>query len=159
MRCFPAKHSQCRRSGRDCLPLLQCHRKHQFEPTVRKATTADPVAFTSGSKIALLRRNGKILVTLIDTPQVWQIDPKDDSAELVHEFPDAISALGIVEYKPDVFAIVGAVFVHVGCGIADTRIRTLAISRLVLLFPVAGVLGASISVAVSTRRKLLLRKS
>jgi hypothetical protein len=45
-------------------------------------------------------------VTLINTPQVWQIDPASHSAELVHEFPHAISAMGIAEYADDVFAIV-----------------------------------------------------
>jgi hypothetical protein len=33
------------------------------------------------------RSNGKILVTLLNTPQVWEIDPTCDSAELLHEFP------------------------------------------------------------------------
>jgi hypothetical protein len=45
-------------------------------------------------------------VTLINKPQVWQIDPARKSAELVHEFPDAISAMGIAEYDDDVFAVV-----------------------------------------------------
>jgi hypothetical protein len=44
-------------------------------------------------------------VTLINKPQVWQIDPARKSAELVHEFPDAISAMGIAEYGHDVFAV------------------------------------------------------
>jgi hypothetical protein len=45
-------------------------------------------------------------VTLIDKPQVWQIDPARKSAELVHEFPKAISAMGIAEYGDDIFAVV-----------------------------------------------------
>lgn len=53
-----------------------------------------------------VRSNGKILVTLINTPQVWQIDPASHIAELVHVFPHAISALGITEYEHDVFAVV-----------------------------------------------------
>jgi hypothetical protein len=53
-----------------------------------------------------VRSNGKILVTLINKPQVWQIDTARKSAELVHEFSDAISAMGIAEYGNDVFAVV-----------------------------------------------------
>ena len=53
-----------------------------------------------------MRSNGKILVTLINAPQVWQIDPASRSAELVREFPHAISAMGIAEYEDDIFAVV-----------------------------------------------------
>jgi hypothetical protein len=45
-------------------------------------------------------------VTLINKPQVWQIDPARKSAELVHEFSNVISAMGIAEYGDDVFAVV-----------------------------------------------------
>ena len=45
-------------------------------------------------------------MTLINTPQVWQIDPTSHTAELVYEFPHAISAMGIAEYEQDVFAVV-----------------------------------------------------
>jgi autotransporter adhesin len=48
-------------------------------------------------------------VTLINTPQVWQIDPVSNSAELVHDFSDAISAMGIAKYVNDVFAVVSKV--------------------------------------------------
>jgi hypothetical protein len=53
-----------------------------------------------------VRSNGKTLVTLINMPQVWQIDPASNTAELVHGFPHAISAMGIAEYGNDVFAVV-----------------------------------------------------
>jgi hypothetical protein len=49
-------------------------------------------------------------VTLINTAQVWQIDPASHNAELVHEFPHAISAMGIAEYDNDVFAVVSDYF-------------------------------------------------
>ena len=54
-----------------------------------------------------VRANGKILVTLISAPEVWQVDPfaSPVSAELVHRFPDATSLLGIAEYAPDVFGV------------------------------------------------------
>lgn len=53
-----------------------------------------------------VRSNGKILVTLINKPQIWQIDPTRNSAELLHEFPQAVSAMGITEYSYHVFAVV-----------------------------------------------------
>lgn len=49
-------------------------------------------------------------MTLINKPQVWQIDPATQSAELVHEFPQAVSAMGIAEYENDVFAVVSNTF-------------------------------------------------
>ncbi|EGP91112.1 uncharacterized protein MYCGRDRAFT_17443, partial [Zymoseptoria tritici IPO323] len=53
-----------------------------------------------------IRSNGKILVTLLSSPEVWQIDPANPgSAELIYRFPHALSALGIAEVYPDVFAV------------------------------------------------------
>jgi len=60
-------------------------------------------------------------VTLINTPQVWQIDPALRSAELVHEFPHAISAMGIAEYGNDIFAVVSTVSALVLISIADAK--------------------------------------
>ena len=55
----------------------------------------------------VVRANGKILVTLISTPEVWEIDPfaTPTTAELIYHFPDAISCAGIAEYAPDSFAV------------------------------------------------------
>lgn len=52
-----------------------------------------------------MRRNGNLLVTLINTPEVWEVDPKTKSAELVYHFPEAVSAMGVAEVEPDVFAV------------------------------------------------------
>ncbi|USW58616.1 Putative six-bladed beta-propeller, TolB [Septoria linicola] len=53
-----------------------------------------------------IRSNGKILVTLLSAPEVWQIDPVNPGpAELIYRFPQALSALGIAEVQPDVFAV------------------------------------------------------
>lgn len=49
--------------------------------------------------------NGNILVTLLSSPEVWQIDPAHNSAELVHHFPQALSVLGITELHPDIFVV------------------------------------------------------
>ena len=56
-----------------------------------------------------MRSNGKLVVTLVNVPQVWQIDPTTHSAELVHEFESADGVLGIAEYDSDIFAVVSAV--------------------------------------------------
>ena len=54
-----------------------------------------------------MRSNGNLLVTLIQSPEVWEINPNREppDAHLVFRFPDAISALGIAEIEPDVFAV------------------------------------------------------
>jgi hypothetical protein len=52
-----------------------------------------------------VRSNGKILVTLLTAPEVWQIDPVSHTAELVYHFPDATGVSGIAEVEKDVFAV------------------------------------------------------
>ena len=54
-----------------------------------------------------MRSNGNLLVTLIQSAEIWEINPNIDSphAHLVFRFPDAISVLGIAEVEPDVFAV------------------------------------------------------
>src|ERR1700761_4932125 len=42
-----------------------------------------------------VRSNGKLLVTLITAPEVWEVDPIESTASLVYKFPNASSALGI----------------------------------------------------------------
>jgi hypothetical protein len=53
-----------------------------------------------------IRSNGNILVTLLSSPEVWEIDPsQEDFAKLIYRFPEALSALGISELQPDVFVV------------------------------------------------------
>lgn len=54
-----------------------------------------------------VRSNGEILVTLINKPEVWLVDPfADNEAKLVATFPDVYGgAMGISEVEPDVFAV------------------------------------------------------
>lgn len=54
-----------------------------------------------------MRSNGNLLVTLIQSPEVWEINPNAEPAyaHMVFRFPDAISALGIAEIESDVFAV------------------------------------------------------
>ena len=55
-----------------------------------------------------VRFNGKILISRLDTPAVYQVDPfkLGKAPTLVTTFPGASGALGIVEYEIDVFAVI-----------------------------------------------------
>lgn len=52
-----------------------------------------------------VRANGKLLVSLISTPDIWQIDPLRNTAKRIHRFPSATSATSLVETEPDIFAV------------------------------------------------------
>lgn len=55
-----------------------------------------------------VRPNGQILINVLTSPQVWLVDSEvPDKAVLVHEFSGVLGLSGIVEYQPDVFAILG----------------------------------------------------
>jgi hypothetical protein len=57
------------------------------------------------------RSNGDILSTsLVPSPDLYLIDPAHPTPVLVARFPHVLSLLGIVEYEPDVFAVVGGNF-------------------------------------------------
>ena len=58
-----------------------------------------------------LRSNGQILVTLVTSPQIYQVDPtRAQPAKLVHTFPGYLGLLGITEVQPDVFYVVAGNF-------------------------------------------------
>lgn len=59
-----------------------------------------------------VRRNGDLLVTLIDRPELYLIDPQHGSARRIGDFEEAeaLSLLGITETAPDVFAVVAGNF-------------------------------------------------
>jgi hypothetical protein len=59
-----------------------------------------------------VRRNGDLLVTLIDRPELYLIDPQHGSARRIGDFEEAaaLSLLGITEMAPDVFAVVAGNF-------------------------------------------------
>ncbi|KAK3632388.1 hypothetical protein LTR56_016402 [Elasticomyces elasticus] len=52
-----------------------------------------------------VRSNGKLLVTLVNEPAVWEVDPILKSANLVYTFPNANVTLGIAEVEHGVFAV------------------------------------------------------
>lgn len=57
-----------------------------------------------------LRKNGNLLVSRIDVPQVWAVDPNAKNASLVHDFSHdnttITSCFGMTEIDEDVFAVV-----------------------------------------------------
>lgn len=69
-----------------------------------------------------VRSNGQLLVDVLTSPQVWLVDPvKPGQAILVHEFAEAQGVAGIVEYQPDVFAILaGNVSLSTGQGVVGS---------------------------------------
>src|SRR5436190_22690083 len=56
-----------------------------------------------------IRPNGNILLTRLDVPELWEINPLSRStsynARLVYTFPNATGLTGIAEVAPDVFAV------------------------------------------------------
>ncbi|BCS23571.1 uncharacterized protein APUU_40015S [Aspergillus puulaauensis] len=59
-----------------------------------------------------VRPNGNLLVTLVNTPELWEIDPsvphKASRARFIHQFSNAEMATGIAELNPDVYAVVAS---------------------------------------------------
>jgi sugar lactone lactonase YvrE len=55
-----------------------------------------------------IRSNGKILVVLLSAPEVWEINPSTSPAtlRLVYRFNDFTRVTGIIETRPDVFAVI-----------------------------------------------------
>lgn len=54
-----------------------------------------------------VRPNGQILVTPLNLPQLWLVEPDlPGEAFLAYEFAEVVGLTGIVEYRPDVFAVI-----------------------------------------------------
>ena len=76
----------------------------------RQTTTLPTVTtvfqFPSGSfaENLAVRPNGRILVTLMTTAELWEVDPATKNGSRVFKFPLS-SASGIAEYAPDKFAV------------------------------------------------------
>jgi hypothetical protein len=51
-----------------------------------------------------VRPNGKILVTLMTTAELWEVDPETKNGSRLFKFPMS-SASGITEYAPDLYAV------------------------------------------------------
>lgn len=78
--------------------------------SLREAETRTIYQFPNNTYVENLavRPNGQILANVLTSPQVWLIDPElPGRAVLVHEFSSVLGLSGIVEYRPDVYAIAG----------------------------------------------------
>lgn len=60
----------------------------------------------------VVRADGKILATELTNPNLWLIDPEASSnnIQLVRTLPQYLGLLGIVEYRPNVFAFIAGNF-------------------------------------------------
>ncbi|KNG52821.1 six-bladed beta-propeller -like protein [Stemphylium lycopersici] len=67
--------------------------------------------FSNGTWVEniVVRSNGNLLVTLVDRPEIYHVDPFHNTATLVTNLEDeanALSLLGVTELAPDVFVFV-----------------------------------------------------
>ncbi|KAL6691398.1 hypothetical protein J3F84DRAFT_403648 [Trichoderma pleuroticola] len=82
-------------------------------------TLRDVIAFPNNTWVEniAVRSNGNLLVTLINLPEVWEVEPLSGSAEPVYSFPNASVSLGIAEVGHDVFAVNVGNFSGTGGGV------------------------------------------
>lgn len=78
-------------------------------PTVQVSTVYE---FPYGTWLENInqRFNGLILTTEVNPARLWQVDPSsipNQTVTLVAELPQKSALLGLVEYAPDVFAVIG----------------------------------------------------
>lgn len=76
--------------------------------TPREASVSTLWSWPAGSwaENVAVRQNGKLLVTRLDVPELWEVDPECSNATLVHRFTARNALLGITEVTHDVFAVV-----------------------------------------------------
>lgn len=53
----------------------------------------------------VVRNDGTLLVTRTDVAELWSVNPFSHTASLIYTFPDGNGCGGIVEYAPEVFAV------------------------------------------------------
>ncbi|PNP46507.1 hypothetical protein TGAMA5MH_01965 [Trichoderma gamsii] len=70
-------------------------------------TLRDVIVFPNNTWVEniAVRSNGNLLVTLLNIPEVWEVEPLSGSAELAYSFPNANACLGITEVGHDIFAV------------------------------------------------------
>src|SRR5436190_3091151 len=77
--------------------------------SVESVTTLYQFPFGSILENIAVRPNGRLLVTRLDVPELWEINPFSPSTsydpKLIFRFPDAAGLTGIAEIAPDVFAV------------------------------------------------------
>jgi sugar lactone lactonase YvrE len=85
----------------------------------RQSSGATTVWKASGSawyENLAVRSNGQILLSRMDTNEVWTLDPTTKSASKLLSVPGVTSLAGITETTPDVFALVGGNYSSRGGG-------------------------------------------
>lgn len=97
--------------GFTSLTLASPVTNHAVRAATSPATVTTIHEFPLGTWVENLavRANGQILATLVNAPQVYQVDPNPASAHpvtLVHTFPSYLSCHGITELRPDIFYVV-----------------------------------------------------
>lgn len=73
-----------------------------------------------------IRPNGELLLTLLNTPHLDQLNPFRGNATpvTIHTFPDVLSVLGIAEIAPDVFTVaVGNFSITAGASAGSFGVR------------------------------------
>lgn len=82
-----------------------------------------------------VRRNGNLLLTLLSTPEVWEVEPwtqsGNNTAQLVHHFEGAEDVDGITELSPDIYAVIASNSVWtIDLGDDRTKIKPVLTPRL-----------------------------
>ena len=91
-------------------PLEYCIRSAGRKSSPKGPTASVVHQFALGAivKGIVVRKNGKLLVTRLDVPELWEIDPKAKSASLIHRFSDATGLTGVTELEHDMFVLIAA---------------------------------------------------
>ena len=78
-----------------------------------KVTTRDIAVFPNGTWVENINilSNGQLLVTLLNVPELYQVDPRGiQEPRLVQRLPGVEGLLGTAEVAPDVFAVIAGNF-------------------------------------------------
>jgi sugar lactone lactonase YvrE len=102
-----------------CLAQASSIEQRDSLPVIRQVTQFPNQTWVENIAV---RSNGKLLVTLYTTPELYQIDPlgSNPTPKLVARFPDVLGLLGITEIGDDVFAVAKGNFSSV-TGAVDPR--------------------------------------
>lgn len=91
---WPMVYGDTMKTYRNIEPKVKVETLHQFDTN---GTWIDNLA---------LRSDGSVLLTRLDTPEVWAVNTTSGDAKLAYHFPNATSCFGISEIDDDVFAVV-----------------------------------------------------
>ncbi|WYZ39399.1 hypothetical protein EsH8_III_001313 [Colletotrichum jinshuiense] len=73
----------------------------------RQSTPTEVYRFQNGwIENLAARSNGALLVTRMDQPELWSVDPFTKTSSKLHTFADAYATGGLVEMSPDIWAVI-----------------------------------------------------